>query len=319
MPTGQMMTDKYKMTPRTIGLSLSCLSSVLIGHSSAVIMKPVTVCASLASQAVLGSAAPGCVHRPVSLDGYGVFSGTTVNATYSGQTISPPVDAWLGIDYTTQPAGQGRRFTAPDWPAPFEGVRAADTYGKACIQEISASLPAAIQDEACLNFNVFRTPGVPLSKKLPVLVWIHGGAFFAGSYKSFDGAAFAAASTEPVVVVNFHYRVSSLGFLPSELLDDRGLSNLGIRDQRFFFDFVQRHIGAFGGDPDTVTIGGRSAGGHSVGIHYFHNVTTSRVISYPFELCQELTGVCLASGPTWQPHGMLYMLARQAPALPKQP
>ncbi|KAH7367915.1 acetylcholinesterase [Plectosphaerella cucumerina] len=234
-------------------------------------MKTLTVCATLASQAVLGGAAPTCPHRPVSLEGYGDFSGTTVNATYGGQAISPPVDAWLGIDYTTQPAGEGRRFTAPDWPAPFEGIRAADTYGKACIQELSASLPASAQDEACLNFNVYRTPGVPLSQKLPVLVWIHGGAFFVGSYKSFDGAAFAAASTEPIVVISFHYRVSSLGFLPSELLDDRGLSNLGIRDQRFFLDFVQRHISAFGGDPDTVTIGGRSAGAHSVGIHYFHN------------------------------------------------
>ncbi|TQN63977.1 putative secreted lipase, partial [Colletotrichum shisoi] len=67
------------------------------------------------------------------------------------------------------------------------------------------------------------------------------------------------------------YRINSLGFLPSALFKEEGLLNLGLRDQHFFLKFVQKHIAAFGGDPDAVTIGGRSAGGHSVGILYFHN------------------------------------------------
>lgn len=206
----------------------------------------------------------------VKLNGYGSFSGTTINSTFTKKDLPAPVDAWMGIDYSVQPAGK-RRFTAADWPRPFKGVKRATSYGKQCIQEVASKTPLAQQDEACLNFNVFRTKGVPLSKKLPVLVWIHGGAFFSGSWASFDGAAFAAASKEPIVVVSFHYRVNSLGFLPSELFQEEGLSNLGIRDQRLFLEFVQKHIGAFGGDKDAVTIGGRSAGGHSVGIHYFHN------------------------------------------------
>jgi carboxylesterase type B len=74
-----------------------------------------------------------------------------------------------------------------------------------------------------------------------------------------------------MVVVTFNYRVNSLGFLPSKLFDEEGLSNLGIRDQRLMLEFVQKHIGSFGGDKDDLTLGGRSAGGHSVGIHYFHN------------------------------------------------
>ncbi|GAB7363054.1 hypothetical protein MBLNU230_g3347t1 [Neophaeotheca triangularis] len=205
----------------------------------------------------------------VSLDDYGTFSGTTVNETYSGYPLPHPVDAWLGMDYARQPVGD-LRFTPSTWPSPFDGVRDADSYGMSCIQELSVA-DIELQSEACLNFNVYRTPGVPLDQKLPVLVWIHGGSMYAGNWRSFDGASFAASSPEPMVVVTFHYRVNSLGSLPSRLMDEEGLSNLNIRDQRLFLEFVQKYIHAFGGDADSVTLGGRSAGAHSVGIHYFHN------------------------------------------------
>lgn len=206
----------------------------------------------------------------VTLEGLGSFTGTTVNSTYSGHALPAPVDAWLGIDYATQPVG-ARRFQPVSWPAPFEGTKAAAAYGKACVQDASYVDPA-LQDEACLNFNVYRTQGLPLDQKLPVLVWIHGGAFVTGSWKSFDGAAFAASSKVPMTVVSFHYRLNSLGFLPSALFEAEELLNLGLQDQAFFLkEFVQKHIASFGGDPEQVTIGGRSAGGHSVGIHYFHN------------------------------------------------
>lgn len=232
------------------------------------LLKPIS--AVLAASQISFSHATSNSEKPIKLDGYGKFSGTVLNATYSNQKLPEPVDAWLGIDYSTQPTGDGR-FISVDWPAPFKGVKSADSYGKVCIQEASSSLPVEIQDEACLNFNVYRTQGVPLSQKLPVLVWIHGGAFYAGSWKSFDGAAFVASSRVPIVVVTFHYRVNSLGFLPSALFEDEGLLNLGIRDQHQFLQFVQKHIKSFGGNPKAVTLGGRSAGGHSVGIHYFHN------------------------------------------------
>lgn len=222
------------------------------------------------SLAALAATAQAGEHNTVTLDGYGSFSGTTVNETLNGDALPHAVDAWLGMDYATQPVGD-LRFTPSTWPEPFNGTKAATSYGKACIQELTSALPYEIQDEACLNFNVYRTPGVPLDQKLPVLVWIHGGSFYAGSYKSFDAASFAASSPEPIVVVNFHYRVNSLGSLPSKMIDEEGLSNINMRDQRLFLEFVQKHISSFGGDRDFVTIGGRSAGGHSTGIHYFHN------------------------------------------------
>lgn len=222
-----------------------------------------------AIQVPLLSSAYPLSNKTVDLAGYGKFSGLVVNETYSGYALPAPVDAWLGMDYSTQPVGENR-FRAVDWPAAFDGVKAATEYGSTCVQEAAASAVDA-QDEACLNFNVYRTQGVPMDQKLPVLVWIHGGAFVAGSYSSFDGAAFAASSKLPIVVVSFHYRINSLGFLPSPLFEEEGLLNLGLRDQHLFLQFVQKHIASFGGDPDKVTIGGRSAGGHSVGIHYFHN------------------------------------------------
>lgn len=224
---------------------------------------------TLSTALLCGVSAAGS-HNTVTLEGYGSFAGTTVNETYTGYALSHSVDAWLGMDWAVQPVGD-LRFTQSTLALPFNGTKSATSYGKACIQETTSALPLELQDEACLNFNVYRTPGVPLDQKLPVLVWIHGGSFYAGSYKSFDGAAFAAHSPEPIVVITFHYRVNSLGSLPSQLLDEEGLSNINIRDQRLFLEFVQEHVGAFGGDPDTVTIGGRSAGAHSVGIHYFHN------------------------------------------------
>lgn len=217
----------------------------------------------------------------VTLDGYGSFSGTSVNETYSGYALPQAVDAWLGIDYAAQPVGP-RRFTHSTRPAAFNGTKAATSYGKVCIQETTSALPLELQDEACLNFNVYRSPGIPLDEKLPVLVWIHGGSFYAGSYKSFDGAAFAASSPAPIVVVTFHYRLNSLGTLPSQLLLEQGLSNINIMDQGFFLEFVQDHIHAFGGDADEVAIGGRSAGGHSVGIHYFHNYGADAGSKPPF-------------------------------------
>jgi acetylcholinesterase len=78
-----------------------------------------------------------------------------------------------------------------------------------------------------------------------------------------------------LIVVNFNYRINSLGFLPHPSFERLGLLNLGLRDQEVLFEFVQKYISKFGGDPSRVTIGGRSAGAHSVGIHLFHNYNSS--------------------------------------------
>ena len=219
---------------------------------------------ALSHQALLSTATP-----IVNLSGYGSFQGLEVDKSLTNDTLPSPVDAWLGIDYAEQPIGNRRFAPVKQRPQEFQGVRSATSYGKVCVQDLSF-VPYE-QDEACLNFNVFRTAGVPLDEKLPTLVWIHGGGFVAGSARSLDGASFAASSERPIVVVTFNYRINSLGFLPSKLFEEEGLLNLGLLDQRYLLEFLHDHLAAFGGDPNQITLGGRSAGGHSTGIHYFHN------------------------------------------------
>ncbi|KAH9861730.1 hypothetical protein J1614_011483 [Plenodomus biglobosus] len=243
--------------------------------------------------------------QEVSLPGYGRFIGTTISQTLTNKTLPAAVDAWLGIDFASQPVGDAR-FAPAGPPAAFDGVKNATQYGLACVQDPEA-LPYA-QGEACLNMNVFRPQNVSADAKLPILLWIYGvsfestfllgsrirstrraplqtpsiivrrqytkhvqGGFVTGNARSFDGPAFVANAKEPLMVVTFNYRVNSLGFLPTPAFERLGLLNLGLRDQELLFKFVQQYISAFGGDPTRVSLGGRSAGAHSVGIHLFHN------------------------------------------------
>lgn len=107
----------------------------------------------------------------VTLPDYGNFVGTTVSQYLTKRPLPAPVDAWLGIDYASQPIGQ-QRFAPVGSPEPFAGTKNATQYGFACIQD--ASMVSYPQDEACLNLNVFRPQNVSSNAKLPVLIWIHG-------------------------------------------------------------------------------------------------------------------------------------------------
>jgi len=107
----------------------------------------------------------------VTLPGYGSFVGTTVSQTLTKKPLPAPVDAWLGIDYASQPTGEAR-FAPVGPPEPFSGLRNASQYGLSCHQD-----PLGItyeMNEACLSMNVFRPQNVSAQEKLPVLVWIHG-------------------------------------------------------------------------------------------------------------------------------------------------
>ncbi|KAF2128285.1 alpha/beta-hydrolase [Dothidotthia symphoricarpi CBS 119687] len=222
----------------------------------------------LTAFAVLTNASTAKATTSVTLPGYGSFFGTTINQTLTKRALPASVNAWLGIDYASQPVGESR-FAPVGPPAAFSGTKNASAYGFSCIQDpATLSYP---QDEACLSMNVYSPQNASLHVKLPVLIWIHGGAFVSGSARSFDGAAFAANSREPLIVVTFNYRVNSLGFLPAPAMERLGLLNLGLLDQELLLNFVQQYISVFGGDPDRVTLGGRAAGAHSVGIHLFHN------------------------------------------------
>jgi para-nitrobenzyl esterase len=182
----------------------------------------------------------------------------SVRGSAAGKVLS-----FKGIPYAAPPFGPNR-FRAPQPVAPWQGVRDALTYGPTVpkppyFPPFDTILPEpAIPGEECLNLNIW-TPETG-NARLPVIVWIHGGAFANGSnaVPTYDGSGFAR---DGVVLVSINYRLGVDGFL---FLGD-GISNLGMLDQIAALKWVQENIAAFGGDPDNVTIAGESAGGMSVG------------------------------------------------------
>lgn len=172
------------------------------------------------------------------------------------------ISTFLGIPYAAAPVGPAR-FDLPRPVPEWDGVRDALSYGPTCAQSpYPAPIHALIGSDGLpgdeyLNLNVW-TPDVGGSG-LPVLVWIHGGAFTRGSNARtmYDGSTFAR---DGVVVVSINYRLGISGFaaVPGAPL------NRGLRDQIFALQWVRDNIAAFGGDPDNVTIFGESAGGMSV-------------------------------------------------------
>lgn len=119
-----------------------------------------------------------------------------------------------------------------------------------------------VWNEDCLTANVFRP--IHGNAKLPVAVYIHGGAFNRGTAKMHNTASMLAWSAEPFIAVSFNYRLGALGFLNSALTAEIGLLNVGLKDQISLLEWLQENIASFGGDPDNVTIMGLSAGAHSV-------------------------------------------------------
>ena len=121
--------------------------------------------------------------------------------------------------------------------------------------------------EDCLFVNVWRPAGAAPGAKLPVMVWIHGGAFVfgSGSWPDTSGGQFAK---QGVVLVTFNYRLGRLGFFAFPALSrehpEELKGNYAYMDQIAALKWVQRNIAAFGGDPNNVTIFGESAGGVSV-------------------------------------------------------
>ncbi|MCG2841113.1 carboxylesterase family protein [Sandaracinobacter sp. RS1-74] len=173
-----------------------------------------------------------------------------------------------GIPFAAPPVGDLRWRPAQPAKA-WKPVRDATRFGPDCPQPTRPGDKAAPQDENCLTVNVF-TPD-PKAKKLPVLVSIHGGAFFVGSGRDMMETADGAPPPlvrEGVVLVSPNYRIGRLGFFahPALSAEANGATpaNFWLSDQIAALQWVQRNIARFGGDPDNVTIVGCSAGGSSV-------------------------------------------------------
>jgi para-nitrobenzyl esterase len=182
------------------------------------------------------------------------------------------VMVFRGIPYAAPPVG-ALRWKPPQQTQPWRGVRAAQQLGRNCVQHQpygDIDPFAAGVSEDCLYLNVW-TSSLPLPASRtprPVLVWIHGGGFFAGfgGEERHNGARLAQKGA---VVVTINYRLGAFGFLAHPALaaesPHHAAGNYGLLDQIAALQWVKRNIARFGGDPSRVTIFGESAGGMSVG------------------------------------------------------
>jgi para-nitrobenzyl esterase len=206
--------------------------------------------------------------------------GVAVVATESGAVagyIHDGIFTFKGIPYADTTEGE-HRFMPPSKPKPWTGVRSSRQYGYVCPQAARAgwandeeafmfSWDDGVPAEDCLRVNLW-SPGINDGAKRPVLVWLHGGGYSAGSGQellSYDGENLARRGD--VVVVSLNHRLNALGYLNLSQYGDRYASsaNVGMLDIVAALQWVHDNIAAFGGDAKTVTIFGQSGGGGKVG------------------------------------------------------
>ncbi|XP_038168173.1 carboxylesterase 1F-like [Arvicola amphibius] len=202
----------------------------------------------------------------------------TVHGKVLGKYVSlegfaQPVAVFLGVPFAKPPLGS-LRFAPPQPAEPWNFVKNATSYPPMCSQD--AVKGQRVNDlltnrkekihlefsEDCLYLNIYTPAILTRSSRLPVMVWIHGGGLTLGGASTYDGLALSAH--ENVVVVTIQYRLSIWGFFSTG--DEHSRGNWGHLDQVAALRWVQDNIANFGGDPDSVTIFGESAGGFSVSV-----------------------------------------------------
>jgi para-nitrobenzyl esterase len=210
-------------------------------------------------------------------------SALTVGAAFGAPvSIPPPVNiqdgklqgvesdgivAYLGVPYAQPPLGD-LRWRPPQKLLRWSGVRPARQFGDDCMQARRAPARGGETpvSEDCLYLNVWAPAG-RAPQRWPVMVWVHGGGFFAGSGSQalYQGTDLARRG---VVVVTLNYRLGRFGFFVHPALSRENpsepIGNYGLMDQIAALRWVKRNVAAFGGDPKRVTLFGQSAGGASV-------------------------------------------------------
>lgn len=192
--------------------------------------------------------------------------------TTQGAVEGVPLDGLMvykGMPFAAPPLSN-LRWRPPQPVAPWSGVRQANTFAPACMQQ-GVSMPGEIPptvSEDCLYLNIW-TPAKTSKDKLPVMVWIHGGGYSNGSAAMplYWGDRLAKKG---IIVITIAYRLGPFGFLAHPQLTQESAQhssgNYGLLDQIAALRWVQRNIEAFGGDPKKVTIAGQSSGSMSVSL-----------------------------------------------------
>ena len=188
----------------------------------------------------------------------------TENGYIQGIAEAPGLAIYLGIPYAAPPV-DSLRWRSPVAARPWVDTLLTTSYGPSCPQLSKDNGPTS---EDCLYLNVFTTihANKKAVRKMPVMLWIHGGGFLGGSARGYDGRILAKKG---VVVITINYRVGAFGYLYHPALlaypANKGIGNYGLLDQIAALKWVRQNIKVFGGDPDNVTIWGESAGAFSVG------------------------------------------------------
>ena len=225
---------------------------------------------------MLGMLRLGLLGAAALVGAFGAYSVAPPRVTIDTGTLEGVVDSatgvtvFRGIPYAAPPVGE-LRWRPPQPPQPWRGVRAAKQLGRNCMQhrpwDDIDPFTAGISED-CLFLNVWTSSLDTRASRRPVMVWIHGGGFFAGfgGEERHNGARLAQKGA---VVVTLNYRLGPFGFLAHPALaaesPHHAAGNYGLLDQIAALQWVKRNIARFGGDPSRVTIFGESAGGMSVG------------------------------------------------------
>ena len=195
--------------------------------------------------------------------------------TNSGEVIgnqTATLRTFFGIPYASAPVAD-LRWKPPRPPIPWTTPLQAISFGSECTQQVLGLFAAPGEthgqvkgSENCLFLNVYAPASSAPGRRLPVMVWIHGGSFTSGRGSIYDGSILA--KKYGVVVVTFNYRLGALGFLALPALSaeaaDGSSGNYGLLDQQAALRWVRDNIAQLGGDPGNVTLFGESAGGMSV-------------------------------------------------------
>jgi len=183
-------------------------------------------------------------------------AGGLVSGMRTGQ-----MDRYHAIPFAAPPVG-ALRWAAPTPAKVWQGVRDGSRLAPACTQNGALS---PFSSEDCLYLAVSRPAGAPTNGRLPVIFWIHGGAFVGGAGEQADSTALTEGG--PAIVVTTNYRLGALGYLvlPSLLQESSGdAGNYATEDLIAALRWVRANAAAFGGDPNNVTIMGESAGAINV-------------------------------------------------------
>lgn len=242
-------------------------------------MKKLFFSLPLLTAALLLSSCGGTVKadkQEAKTDGEVLASDTNAIAETESGTVAGYQENGVYI-YKGIPYAKAERFMPPQPVAKWEGIRSSRAYGPTCPQGKRAGWyhdesafafdwNDGFPDEDCLRVNIW-TPGLKDGKKRPVMVWLHGGGYAAGSGQelpSYDGSNLA--KNGDVVVVTLNHRLNALGFLDLSAFGDKYAKsgNAGLLDLVAALQWVNKNIASFGGDAQNVTIFGQSGGGGKV-------------------------------------------------------